>query len=100
MITMVISFSQINQRPKGFRPLEQFGHNKVDREDGFQDGLDRELGSIKMKILAFQGKNNLEAYLEWEKKIELMFKCHYYSKVKKGKLIIIEFNGYAIIWWN
>jgi hypothetical protein len=35
--------------------------------------LDRELGSIKMKILAFQGKNNLEAYLEWKKKIELMF---------------------------
>jgi len=27
-----------------------------------------EWGSIKMKIMAFQGKNNLEAYLEWKKK--------------------------------
>jgi hypothetical protein len=29
------------------------------------DDLDRDLGDIKMKFLSFQGKNNLEAWLEW-----------------------------------
>jgi len=33
----------------------------------FQDDLDKFLDSIKMKILAFRGKNNSEDYLEWKK---------------------------------
>ena len=33
-------------------------------DDGFWDGLDIDLDNIKMKIMAFQGKNNTEAYLE------------------------------------
>ena len=57
-------------------------------------------GSIKMKILLFQGKNDPEAYLEWEKKIELVFDCHNYSELKKVKLAAIEFFNYAIIWWD
>jgi len=36
-----------------------------------------------MKILAFQGKNNPEPYLEWENTVKLMFYYHHYSKVKK-----------------
>ncbi|RVX04728.1 hypothetical protein CK203_024994 [Vitis vinifera] len=44
---------------------------------------DNNLSSIKMKILSFQGKTDPEAYLEWEKKIELLFDCHNYSKLKK-----------------
>ena len=59
------------------------------RYDGqFREARNREdnnLGSIKMKILSFQGKNDLETYLEWEKKIELAFDCHNYSELKKGK---------------
>ena len=30
--------------------------------------IDRDLGSIKLKIPSFQGKNNLEACLEWGKR--------------------------------
>jgi hypothetical protein len=59
--------------------------------------LDRDLGSIKMKIMAFQGKNNLKAYLEWKKKVVLIFYCHHYFEVKRVKLIIIIFTNYAII---
>ena len=59
------------------------------RYDGqFREARNREdnnLGSIKMKILSFQGKNYLETYLEWEKKIELTFDCHNYSELKNGK---------------
>ena len=57
-------------------------------------------GSIKMKIPSFQGKNDPVAYLEWEKKIELVFDCHNYSKLKKVKLVAIEFSNYVIIWWD
>jgi hypothetical protein len=53
-----------------------------------------------MKISSFQGKNDPEAYLEWEKKVELIFECHNYSEEKKVKLAVIEFTDYAIIWWD
>jgi len=61
---------------------------------------DRDLGSIKLKIPSFQGKNDPEAYLEWEKKVELVFDCHNYSEEKKVKLAAVEFTDYAIIWWD
>ena len=44
------------------------------------------MGSIKKKIPSFQGKNEPEAYLEWEKKMELVFDYHNYSELKKVKL--------------
>ncbi|XP_012829807.1 PREDICTED: uncharacterized protein LOC105950964 [Erythranthe guttata] len=46
------------------------------------------------------GRNDPEAYLEWEKKIEMAFECHNYSENKKVKLAAIEFTDYAIIWWD
>ena len=51
-----------------------------------------------MKILSFQGKNDPEAYLEWEKKMELVFDCYNYSELKKMKLAAIKFSDYAIVW--
>ena len=42
----------------------------------WRDGTDRNLGNIKMKIPSFQGNNHPKAYLEWEKKVELIFECH------------------------
>ena len=59
--------------------------------------IDRDLGSIKLKIHSFQGKNDPEAYLEWGKKVELVFDCHNYSEEKKVKLDVVEFTDYAII---
>ena len=70
------------------------------RDPRWQDGTKTNLGNIKMKVPSFQGKNNPEAYLEWEKKVELIFECHNYSEEKKVKLAIIEFTNYAIIWWD
>jgi hypothetical protein len=52
------------------------------------------------RIPPFQGKTDPEAYLEWEKKIELIFYCHNYSEEKKVKLAVIEFTDYTIIWWD
>ncbi|RDX61516.1 hypothetical protein CR513_60250, partial [Mucuna pruriens] len=40
-----------------------------------------------MTIPAFQGKNDPELYLEWERKVEHVFDCHKYSYEKS-------------IWWD
>uniref|UniRef100_A0A2N9GLY6 Retrotransposon gag domain-containing protein n=1 Tax=Fagus sylvatica TaxID=28930 RepID=A0A2N9GLY6_FAGSY len=53
-----------------------------------------------MKIPSFQGRTDPEVYLEWEKKIDLVFDCHNYSEEKKVKLAVIEFTDYVIIWWD
>ena len=58
---------------------------------------DNNLGNIKKKIPSFQGKNDPEVYLDWEKKVELIFECHNYSEAKKVKLATIEFFDYAIV---
>jgi hypothetical protein len=82
-------------RPRGGRRGRRHGRNPRGR-----DGVDRNLGSIKMKMPSFQGRTDPEAYLEWEKKIKLIFDCHNYSEEKKMKLAVIEFTDYAIIWWD
>ena len=87
--------------------------------DGFEDEIDRDLvvssnryvgrlrearnrednnlGSIKMKIPSFRGNNDSETYLEWERKMELVFYCHNYYENKKVKLAAIEFLDYAMV---
>ena len=56
--------------------------------------------NIQLKIPNFEGKNDLEAYLEWEKKIDWIFDCHSYFEQIKVKLVMIEFTAYAMIWWD
>ncbi|XP_057811643.1 uncharacterized protein LOC131025875, partial [Salvia miltiorrhiza] len=69
------------------------------RETTFTRG-DNNLGNIKMNVPPFQGKNDPELYLDWERKVELMFDCHNYSELKKVKLAAIEFSDYALVWWD
>ncbi|RVW23861.1 Transposon Ty3-G Gag-Pol polyprotein [Vitis vinifera] len=56
------------RRGRGFR-----------RAPRWQDGIDRNLGKIKMKIPSFQGKNDPEVYLEWEKKVKFIFERRNYE---------------------
>jgi hypothetical protein len=86
---------------KGIR----FGPNRAGRNVNFHGmgtykDMDGDLDTIKLKIPNFQGKNNLEAYLEWEKKVDWIFDCHSYSEQKKVTLVIIKFMEYALIWWD
>ena len=64
---------------------------------GHVEKVDHNLGSIKIKIHIFQERNDPDMYLEWERKVDLIFKCHNYSKDKKLKLASAEFCDYAII---
>ncbi|PON49363.1 hypothetical protein PanWU01x14_230430 [Parasponia andersonii] len=75
-------------------------HMRYGRDKEARNRVDNNLGNIKMRIPAFQGKSDPEAYLEWEKKIELVFDCHNYSEIKKVKLAAIEFTDYVIVWWD
>ena len=53
-----------------FDRLTVDGHRRYGRDREIRNMGDSNLGGIKMKIPAFQGKSDPEAYLEWEKKIE------------------------------
>ncbi|RDX96803.1 hypothetical protein CR513_20503, partial [Mucuna pruriens] len=44
--------------------------------------------------------NDLELYLEWDRKVEHVFDCHNYSEEKKVKLVVVEFTDYASMWWD
>lgn len=82
-------------------------NNEEEEEEEYSDGRsherrrsDNNLNSIKMTIPTFQGKNDPELYLEWERKVEHVFDCHHYSEEKKVKLAVVEFSDYASIWWD
>ena len=58
--------------------------------------VDNNMSSIKMKIPSF----NVDAYLEWERKVGMVFSYQIYSEDKKVKLVALEFSDYALIWWD
>ncbi|XP_056855766.1 uncharacterized protein LOC130505190 [Raphanus sativus] len=58
------------------------------------------LGGLKLKIPEFKGTADPEEYLEWEKKIELVFNCRDYTAEYKMKLAPTEFKEYALSWWD
>lgn len=82
-------------RGRGARP-----RRFVRREYRERDAVDRNTGSIKLTIPPFQGKNDPDVYIEWERKVELVFDCHNYSEEKKVKLAAVAFTDYAIVWWD
>ena len=53
-----------------------------------------------MNISTFKGTYDLEVYLEWEMQVEQVFACYNYNEEKKIKLVSLEFEGYALVWWN
>ena len=76
------------------------GHPRRQARRGRVEEVDRNLGSIKMKIPSFQGRNDPDMYLEWERKVDLTFECLNYSEDKKVKLASVEFYDYVIVWWD
>ena len=48
----------------------------------------------------FEGGSDPETYLTWELKVAKIFYVHNYSKRKKVAMAALEFDGYALIWWE
>ncbi|RDX73080.1 hypothetical protein CR513_47356, partial [Mucuna pruriens] len=59
----------------------QYNENERRRRD--EPRRNNYLGNLKMTIPAFQGKNDHEVYLKWERKVEHVFDYHNYSEEKK-----------------
>ncbi|RDY11264.1 hypothetical protein CR513_04100, partial [Mucuna pruriens] len=58
-------------------------YNENERRRRGKPRRDNYLGNIKMTILAFQGQNDPEVYLEWERKVEHLFDHHKYLEEKQ-----------------
>jgi hypothetical protein len=48
----------------------------------------------------FDGRSDLEDYFTWEFKVEKIFRLHNYSEEKKLAMASLEFEAYALIWWE
>ncbi|XP_024009459.1 uncharacterized protein LOC112084542 [Eutrema salsugineum] len=58
------------------------------------------LGGLKLRIPPFHGKNDPDAYLDWEKKIELVFNCQHYTEINRVNVAATKFYDYALSWWD
>ncbi|RDY08186.1 hypothetical protein CR513_07604, partial [Mucuna pruriens] len=112
-------FKALNAKLDDLEPIPRYRsptsrQNDEEEEEEYLDGRynenesrrrgeprhDNYLGNTKMIIPTFQGKNDPEVYLEWERKVEHVLDCNNYSEEKKVKLAVIKFTVYASIWWD
>ena len=90
------------------RQVESDASNSEDDEFDLQPRVARgrrnsgneSIKGVKLNIPSFQGKSDPETYLEWKRKIELVFECNNYSEEQKVKLAAVEFTDYASAWWD
>ena len=47
---------------------------------------DRRPQEVNISLLYFHGKDNVEAYLDWDMKVEQLFACHHISEERKVPL--------------
>lgn len=55
------------------------------------------LGGPKFKNPLFFGKNDPDVYLEWEKKVELVFNYQHFTENNNVRMASVEFNEYALV---
>lgn len=61
---------------------------------------DDDANNKKMKFPTFLGKSDPEAYFLWKERMEIVFNCHNYSKLRKARLASFQFSDYANTWWD
>ncbi|CAA7023774.1 unnamed protein product [Microthlaspi erraticum] len=59
-----------------------------------------DLSGYMMMIPPFHGNNDLNAYLDWEKKCEITFNQHDIADINRVKLAAMEFKYYALSLWK
>jgi len=55
---------------------------------------------VRVDLPYFHGEENVEAYLDWEMKVEQLFASHRVSEERKVLLAILSFQGNAMYWWT
>jgi len=84
---------------RGFAPLgraRRVLHNVDHAANRDDDGL----GKPKFSIPKFEGSIDVEEYINWELKMEQLWRLHDYTEDRKIKLASSEFDGYALLWWH
>ena len=73
---------------------------RYDEERRNREQWSNPLQGIKLNIPSFAGKNDPEAYFNWELKMENVFDCGNFEEEQKVRLAASEFSHYALIWWH
>ena len=53
-----------------------------------------------MSVPKFTGREDADAYLEWEEQCDQIFRVHNLSNQICVNLASVECSGYALTWWN
>ena len=48
----------------------------------------------------FNGKDNVEVFLDWVAKVEQLFESHVVEEERCVSLATLSFHGYALNWWT
>ncbi|KAK7263636.1 hypothetical protein RJT34_31230 [Clitoria ternatea] len=96
-----------NEPPRTRHRQRNQRHNTSDNEEETRqrrhhDHRRNDIGlrEVKLEIPPFNGKSDIEAYLEWEMRVEQIFKSHQIKDDKKVRIATLSFQNYALVWWT
>lgn len=58
------------------------------------------IDKVMVKLPSFEGKCDPNLYMEWKQKMEQVWTCHNFLELKKVQLAALEFQHFAMIWWD
>jgi len=71
-------------------------HRSHPRPHSHRREKERKPQEANINLPYFHGKDSVEAYLDWETKVEQLFVCHYTSEERMVPLATLSFQGYAL----
>jgi len=99
--------SKKSSHPSSSRGNESYGEQSLKINEYYQPPLRRgrrekkeSPREVRIDLPHFHGKENVEAYLVWEMKVEQFFACHHVSEENKVSLATLSFKGNAMYWWT
>lgn len=81
---------------KILKRLEEIMRRKGYDDDAREERIKKE----NLSIQPFKGRNDPEAYIQWEMKIEQLFSCHKYTEEEKVNMAAMKLSHYALLWWD
>jgi len=54
---------------------------------------------VRIDLPHFQGKDNVEAYLDWVAKVEQLFESYVVKEERCFTLATLSFQGHVLNWW-
>ena len=99
--------SKKSSHPSSFRGNELYGEQSLRINEYYQPSPSKARKErkenpkeVRVELPHFDGKENVETYLDWEMKVEQLFACHRVSEERKVPLATLSFQGNAMYWWT